>query len=74
MSFSSCEVLNPQVNSWRPISGMSTRRSSVGLCVLNGLLYAVGGYDGALRRCLSSVEAYNPCTDEWSPVPEMTFR
>ena len=39
-----------------------------------GLLYAVGGYDGASRHCLSSVECYNPDTDAWSPVAEMSCR
>jgi hypothetical protein len=37
-------------------------------------LYQVGGYDGASRQCLSSVECYNPETDSWSPVIEMSAR
>jgi hypothetical protein len=37
-------------------------------------LYQVGGYDGASRQCLSSVECYNPETDSWSPVVEMSAR
>ena len=41
---------------------------------LTGLLYAVGGYDGASRMCLSTVEAYNPLCDLWMPVPEMSCR
>ena len=45
---------------WRPIASMSTRRSSVGVGVLGGLIYAVGGYDGNSRQCLASVEVYNP--------------
>lgn len=39
-----------------------------------GMLFAVGGYDGASRQCLSSVECYNPMTDMWSPVAEMSCR
>lgn len=39
-----------------------------------GLLYAVGGYDGATRQCLSTVEAYNPNTNEWSYTSEMGTR
>lgn len=38
------------------------------------MLFAVGGYDGASRQCLSSVECYNPMTDMWSPVAEMSCR
>ena len=39
-----------------------------------GLLYAVGGYDGASRQCLSTVEAFNPDRDAWMPTAEMTCR
>ena len=53
---------------------MSSRRSSVGVGVLGGLLYAVGGYDGASRHCLSSVECYNAVTKEWSLVCDMSTR
>ena len=53
---------------------MSTRRSSVGLAVLNGYLYAVGGYDGVARQCLNSVERYDPEADAWSSVEPMTQR
>lgn len=34
----------------------------------------VGGYDGASRQCLSSVECYNPETDSWRPVSDMCSR
>ena len=60
--------------SWSSIASMSTRRSSVGVAVLNGLLYAVGGYDGIARQCLDSVECYNPEVDEWRCVESMTQR
>jgi kelch-like protein 2/3 len=41
------------------------RRSSVGVGVLNGFIYAVGGYDGNSRQCLSSVEVYDTEKDVW---------
>lgn len=53
---------------------MSTRRSSVGVAVLNGHLYAVGGYDGVARQCLNSVECYSPEQNEWVVVEPMTQR
>ena len=59
---------------WVNVASMSTRRSSVGLAVLNGFLYAVGGYDGVARQCLNSVERYDSEADEWSPVEPMTQR
>lgn len=50
------------------IATMSTRRSSVGVGVVNNLLYAVGGYDGVSRQCLSTVERYNSVTNTWSQI------
>lgn len=41
---------------------------------LAGKLYAVGGYDGASRQCLSTVEQYNPATNEWTYVADMSTR
>lgn len=41
---------------------------------LPGKLYAVGGYDGASRQCLSTVEQYNPATNEWTYVADMSTR
>lgn len=35
------EMYDPKTKEWRPIASMSTRRSSVGVGVVNGLLYAV---------------------------------
>lgn len=70
------EVLPKETPSreWRPIASMSTRRSSVGVGVLGGLIYAVGGYDGNSRHCLSSVECYNPEVDTWTQVADMSAR
>merc|ERR1711936_878225 len=59
---------------WRSIASMGTRRSSVGVGVLGGLIYAVGGYDGNSRQCLASVEVYNPDQDIWCPVADMSAR
>lgn len=41
MELSSAERYNPQTNSWSPIVAMTSRRSGVGLAVVNGALYAV---------------------------------
>lgn len=50
----SAEVYDPKTDTWALIESMSTRRSSVGVGVVDGSLYAVGGYDGSCRQCLSS--------------------
>ncbi|MEQ2199585.1 hypothetical protein XENOCAPTIV_003983 [Xenoophorus captivus] len=45
---------------------MSVSRDAVGVCLLGDRLYAVGGYDGQVY--LSTVEAYDPQTNEWTQV------
>uniref|UniRef100_UPI00398EF828 kelch-like protein 2 isoform X2 n=1 Tax=Pristiophorus japonicus TaxID=55135 RepID=UPI00398EF828 len=71
---SSVEVYNVKANEWFHVAPMNTRRSSVGVGVVGGVLYAVGGYDGASRQCLSSVEAYNSAKNEWTYIAEMSTR
>uniref|UniRef100_A0A8C3JE08 Kelch like family member 18 n=1 Tax=Calidris pygmaea TaxID=425635 RepID=A0A8C3JE08_9CHAR len=61
------EVFDPIANRWEKCQPMTTARSRVGVAVVNGLLYAIGGYDGQLR--LSTVEVYNP---EWTVVTPMS--
>ncbi|CAL9689471.1 unnamed protein product [Knipowitschia caucasica] len=63
------EVFDPGANVWEPCQPMKTARSRVGVAVVNGLLYAIGGYDGQSR--LSTVEVYNPETDSWARVASM---
>lgn len=46
----------------------------VSVFLRSGILYAVGGYDGATRQCLSTVEAYNPKSNTWSYIAEMGTR
>lgn len=53
----SAEMYDPHTHEWRMIAPMSTRRSSVGVGVVNGLLYAVS---------LCSVTAdYSLCFWDW---------
>ena len=44
------------------------------MCSCAGKLYAVGGYDGASRQCLSTVEEYDPVSDQWCYVADMSTR
>ncbi|CAB1337008.1 unnamed protein product, partial [Coregonus sp. 'balchen'] len=113
---SSVEAYNYKTNEWMFVAPMNTRRSSVGVgvvdvyqcvcecfsvykellcvsvlvylsvgvlcfwlwvgCVLccTGKLYAVGGYDGASRQCLSTVEEYNPVSNQWGYMADMSTR
>lgn len=63
------EVFDPIGNFWERCQPMKTSRSRVGVAVVNGMLYAIGGYDGQSR--LSTVEVYNPETDGWTRVSSM---
>lgn len=44
----------------------------LGLCVLGGRVYAVGGFNGSLR--VRTVDIYDAAADQWSPCPEMEAR
>ena len=54
--------------SWRAVC-IRTCPTCVGVGVLEGRLYAVGGHDGPLVR--KSVEMYDPELNKWSPVADM---
>lgn len=41
-------------------------RTSVGVAVLDNLLYAIGGQDGV--TCLNVVERYDPIVNKWNTV------
>ena len=50
---------DPQTNQWSAeVAPTSSCRTSVGVAVLDGYLYAVGGQDGV--SCLNHVERYDP--------------
>lgn len=48
---------------------MHERRCYVSVAVLDGLIYAMGGYDGYRR--LNSVECYDPMTNQWTLMAPM---
>ena len=47
-----------QVNEWTAAPSMTIRRSCVGITELDGIMYALGGYDG--YTCLDYMERYDP--------------
>lgn len=69
---STAECYNPMTNTWQYITPMGTKRSCLGICSFDGLLYVGGGYDGA--SCLSSFERYDTLTGVWSSCPTMGSR
>ena len=53
----SVEQLDLEQGHWVPVESMLSRRSTLGVAVLDGCLYAVGGFDGT--NGLDTVEKYN---------------
>ena len=65
----SVQAYNPATDSWTVTRSARKPCSDLGSGVINGLLYAVGGFDG---RVLHMVEAYDPATNAWAaktPMP-----
>ncbi len=44
-------------------------KNAVGLAMLDGFVYAVGGWEGSSR--LDSVERYDPETNTWTYAPNL---
>ncbi|XP_066444393.1 kelch-like protein 35 [Eleutherodactylus coqui] len=62
-------MFNTQLNSWIKVAPLNKGRWRHKMSVLNGEIYAVGGFDGLKR--MSTVERYNAFTNTWSPVTPM---
>src|SRR3569832_152181 len=58
-----------QSGTWSTKASMTTARVSLGVGVVNGTLYAVGGHNG---EALTSVEAYVTITDTWTTKTPMS--
>ena len=58
-------------NAWEAVASMSTARQSLAAAVVDGKLYAMGGYDGP--NWLSSVERYDPAKNEWVAMASMAL-
>uniref|UniRef100_A0A1B0G5I6 Kelch repeat protein n=1 Tax=Glossina morsitans morsitans TaxID=37546 RepID=A0A1B0G5I6_GLOMM len=57
------DVYDPATDQWSTSNSMETRRSTLGVAVLNGCIYAVGGFDG--KTGLSSAEMFVPKNEVW---------
>jgi len=63
---------DPFARTWSYVAPMSSMRSTAGVAVLGGRLYAVGGRDGSV--CHRSIECYDPHTNKWSLLAPMNRR
>ncbi|XP_063443616.1 kelch-like protein diablo [Mytilus trossulus] len=60
---------DPCLDVWTEVAPMNIARSELGLVMLDGFMYAIGGWDGNVR--LDSVEYYNIETNVWAMIPPM---
>ncbi|CAN8004496.1 unnamed protein product, partial [Ixodes hexagonus] len=54
---------DPAINVWNEMAPMENARSELGVAVLDGFVYAIGGWEGSAR--LSCVERYDPLSNFW---------
>jgi len=64
------ERYDPAVNAWEAVAPMEVSRRLIDVAVLDGKLYAVGGYNEG-DQTLSSVERYDPAANAWEEVAPM---
>lgn len=69
-SVSTVEVYDCISDSWRLVESMITSRSRVAVAVLQGKLFAIGGYNGLER--LSTVEIFEPEIKKWRRISSIS--
>ena len=55
-----------KLDTWTQLSDMLTPRSELGLALIDGYLYAVGGWNGESR--LNTIERYSITENKWTKV------
>ena len=62
--YKNVEVYDPQTDSWTRKSDIPTGRTALATCVVEGRIYAVGGFSAT--AIYSANEMYDPTTDTWT--------
>ncbi|XP_022644113.1 kelch-like protein 2 isoform X2 [Varroa destructor] len=57
---------------WVSLPDLPSRRCRAGVAVLNGQVFAVGGFNGSLR--VRTVDLYDPQRDQWTQAPQLEAR
>jgi len=68
---SSCEYFDPRVGKWEILPSMHVGRLGCSVNVVQGKIYALGGYDGT--RPLDTVEVFDEVANQWMPPQPMDF-
>jgi len=69
--FSTVEVYEPTTDTWKKKADMPTGRDYLGTSVVNGKIYAVGGFGGPNLAFLTTAEVYDIATDTWKALTDM---
>ena len=67
---SKVEAYNPKTDTWTEKADMKTARGGLSACVVDGIIYAIGGTITGISIC-KTVEAYDPATDTWTIKADM---
>jgi hypothetical protein len=62
---------DPWMDSWTTQASMNSSRSGLALAAVNGMLYAIGGFNGSWA--VSTVEEFSPSSNYWSYVSSMSY-
>lgn len=68
----SVECYDLKEERWYQVAEMPSRRCRAGLSVINGKVYAVGGFNGSLR--VRTVDVYDAALDQWTTCTNMQAR
>ena len=63
-------TVKAQENSWKALAPMPTPRMQLGVAVVNGIIYAIGG-SATSPNGLGTNEKYDPATNTWITVKSM---
>lgn len=66
------ECYDSETSQWETISSTQIARNGVGLALLDGLLYAIGGHDGQMFQ--NMVEVYDPRLKRWKNATPLKHR
>jgi len=69
MFLKSVECYDPRLDTWKNVAEISEGRSGVSIGVLDGIIYAIGGYKGS-GYC-KTVEAYKPSDGFWTRMADL---
>ena len=64
------DAYDPDKDEWTQKASLPAARAGVVTCVVNGKIYAIGGWIGE-APALGTVEEYNPATDTWTQKSDM---